>query len=273
VRAQLHTHRGLIGAHPPHDYIYDHALASLAICEAYYFGKSPLIKRVAQNAVNFIVKARNPYGAWRYDVPPIGDNDTSVTGWMIFALASAQDAGLEVDPEALAGGLSWIDEVTDPKSGLVGYDGPNTHSSRTPANTAWPREKGEAMTAVGLLCRVFMKQDPDSTMMLGEKVMERHADRLKQKLPEWDEDGKGCDMYYWYYGTYAMYQMGGPAWKAWNTAMKETVLKHQKTTGDEKGSWDPVGPWGYSGGRVYSTALMTLCIEVYFRYGKVLGAR
>mgnify|MGYP000337542782 CR=1 FL=1 len=31
--------------------------------------------------------------------------------------------------------------------------------------------------------------------------------------------------------------------------------------------------WGWSGGRVYSTALMVLCLEVYFRYGKVLGAR
>ena len=91
-------------------------------------------------------------------------------------------------------------------------------------------------------------------------------------LPKWDENG-GCDMYYWYYGTYAMFQMGGTGWKKWNSAMKEAVLAHQQSDADEKGSWDPVGPWGYSGGRIYSTALMTLCIEVYFRYGKVLGAR
>ncbi|MGK0218771.1 MAG: hypothetical protein ACI9HE_002266, partial [Planctomycetota bacterium] len=58
-----------------------------------------------------------------------------------------------------------------------------------------------------------------------------------------------------------------------NKAMKPAVLSSQRREGHQKGSWDPVGPWGYSGGRVYSTALMVLCLEVYFRYAKVLGAR
>ena len=43
----------------------------------------------------------------------IGDNDTSVTGWMVFALKSAEEAGLQIDPEAFNGSLSWFDEVTD----------------------------------------------------------------------------------------------------------------------------------------------------------------
>jgi hypothetical protein len=83
----------------------------------------------------------------------------------------------------------------------------------------------------------------------------------------------GCDMYYWYYGSYAMFQMGGRHWKAWNKAMKTAVLDSQRQDGAHLGSWDPVGPWGMKGGRVYSTASMVLCLEVYFRYGKVLGAR
>ena len=113
-------------------------------------------------------------------------------------------------------------------------------------------------------------------MLAGEKIMQRHADLLRQKPPVWDEDGFGCDMYYWYYGSYAMYQMGdahGDHWRSWNRAMKRAVLDSQRGDGDLKGSWDPVGPWGGSGGRVYSTALMVLCLEVYFRYARVLGAR
>jgi hypothetical protein len=55
--------------------------------------------------------------------------------------------------------------------------------------------------------------------------------------------------------------------------MKKAVLDSQRKDGAAKGSWDPIGPWGFSGGRVYSTATLVLCLEVYFRYAKVLGAR
>ncbi|HED66412.1 MAG TPA: hypothetical protein ENJ09_12770 [Planctomycetes bacterium] len=270
LRSQQDLDTGLIGEDTSHEFIYDHAIATLAVCEAYYFSKSPIYKGVAQRAINYIARAQNPYSGWRYDVPPSNDSDTSVTGWMIFALTSAQEAGLTVDPAALEGGLAWIDDATDTTTGRVGYQTRGSLSSRTPANEKFPRKYGEAMTAVGLLCRVFLHQDR-STELEGVKILEKHAELLTKTLPRWEE--YGCDMYYWYYGTYAMFQIGGDGWKKWNRAMKEAVLEHQSTEGDEKGSWDPVGPWGFSGGRVYSTALMTLCIEVYFRYGNVLGAR
>ena len=32
-------------------------------------------------------------------------------------------------------------------------------------------------------------------------------------------------------------------------------------------------PWGDEGGRVYSTALLTMCLEVYYRYGRVFGTK
>ena len=80
-------------------------------------------------------------------------------------------------------------------------------------------------------------------------------------------------MYYWYYGTYAMYQMGGRHWRDWSRALEPVLLESQRRDGDFAGSWDPVGPWGFSGGRVYSTALMALCLQVQHRYSRVLGAR
>ena len=135
----------------PH-FVYGHSICTMAMAEAFGMTGSNMLRGPAQKGVDFIATAQNHdpdrgYLGWRYGVKP-GDSDTSVTGWMLFVLASAKDAGLDVDQEAIDGGMSWIDEVTDPKSGLVGYDGPNTQSSRTPANQAWPREKGEAMTAV-----------------------------------------------------------------------------------------------------------------------------
>ena len=269
LRGEQDFENGLIGEEIGHTFIYNHAIAALAISEAYYFSKSPMIKSTAQKAMNYITRARNPYGAWRYDVPPVGDNDTSVTGWMIFALKSAEEAGLKTDPEAFTGGMNWIDEVTDQANGRVGYDSIGSMSSRvTGINDDFPPEHGEAMTAVGLLCRFFVGQEPKDT-----PIMKKHAALMLDKLPTWDPDGKQNDMYYWYYGAYAMYQMGGTHWKKWNTAMKPAVLDSQSREGHLKGSWNPIGPWGYSGGRVYSTAIGVLCLEVYFRYARVLGAR
>jgi len=265
---------GLFGGRIGHAFIYNHAIATLATCEAYYFSQSPLIKTTAQRAAEYIMLARNPYSAWRYDVPPSGESDTSVTGWMVFALKSAEEAKLKVDRESFVGALSWIDEVTDPATGRVGYDSIGSASSRvTRINDHFNEQRGESMTAVGLLCRFFLGQDPDKT-----PIMQKHADLLAASLPKWDADPaakEGTDFYYWYYGSYAMYQMGGDKyWEKWNKAMKTAVVDSQRRDGDEKGSWDAkVDPWGYAGGRVYTTALGVLCLEVYFRYAKVLGAR
>jgi hypothetical protein len=269
LRSRQDADTGLIGGMTSHAFLYDHGIATLALCEAYYFGKSPILKGACQRAVGYILRARNPYAAWRFQVPPNTENDTSVTGWMVFALKSASECGLEVEQEAFLGALGLIDEFTDPQSGRVGYTARGTLSSRVPGlNDHFPEDKGEAMTAVGLLCRFFLAQEPATT-----PIMQRHAELLLRRLPVWDVPGKGCDMYYWYYGSYAMYQMGGRYWDAWNLAMKEAILPSQRTDGEMKGSWDPVGPWGRWGGRVYSTALMVLCLEVYYRYGRVLGAR
>jgi hypothetical protein len=40
----------------------------------------------------------------------------------------------------------------------------------------------------------------------------------------------------------------------------------QRTDGDFAGSWNPRSPWGDYGGRVFSTAVSTLCLEVYYRF-------
>ena len=269
LRGMQDPDSGLIGDKSNHEFLYDHSIATLALCEAYYSSKNPLLKKNCQKAVNYINRARNYNSAWRYQEPGNGENDTSVTGWMVFALKAAEDAKLTIDTDAYAGAKSWFDEVTDTTNGRVGYNEVGSFSSRiTGVNDNYPPQKGEGMTAVALLSRVFMGEDPDSNSML-----KKHGDLLLTKLPEWDPDGLGNDMYYWYYGTYAMYQMGGKYWSQWEATLKPELVDNQTQKGDEKGSWDTNGPWGHAGGRVYSTALMALCIEVYFRYPNVAGAR
>jgi len=135
-------------------------------------------------------------------------------------------------------------------------------------NDHFPPEKAAAMTAAGLFARILTGQDPGD-----DAILAKHADLMLKSLPVWDPERYGCDMYYGYHGSYAMYQMGDKWWKAWNAAMKKAVLHSQIDVGDAKGSWDAVGPWGHFGGRVYSTALCVLCLEVYYRYGRLIEQR
>jgi len=239
--------------------LYDQGIVTLLLSEILASYDSSLIRSAAQCAVNYLMRGRNPYGAWRYDVPPIGNNDTSITSWVVCALAAARRVGLTVDPDCFQGAKNWFNEVTDPGSGRCGYDHIGSMSARIAGrNEDYPAERGEAMTAAALYCRFVMGERPDTS-----ESMRKGAALLQRNLPQWQPSQRGNDMYYWYYGSYAMSQMGGSSWVAWNKALRPAVLESQRRDGASKGSWDPIGPWGYSGGRVYSTSIMALTLATY----------
>src|SRR5678815_761426 len=91
-------------------WLYSHALATIALCEAYGMTGDPSLKDPAQKAVNFIVAAQNKdLGGWRY-APKVG-TDTSVTGWMMMALKSGELAGLEVPSETYQRVSKFLDSA------------------------------------------------------------------------------------------------------------------------------------------------------------------
>ena len=75
-----------------------------------------------------------------------------------------------------------------------------------------------------------------------------------------------------------MFQMGGEYWTEWNRRFRDGLVRLQelKNILDERGwfirgSWDPKDTmWGAQGGRVFSTAMAVLCLEVYYRYSEAL---
>ncbi len=258
---------GLIGGRAGHNFIYNHSLAALALCEAFLLSRQESLREPAQNAVQFILRARNPYKAWRYEVPPNGENDSSITGWMVFVLKTAEDANLNIDKGAYEGATALFNELTDTNTGRCGYVARGEQPARPEGfQDKYPNELSESLTAVALLCRIFMNERPDKS-----PVLTAHADLMLSKLPKWADDGSSNDLYYWYYGAFAMFQMGGKYWKRWNDAMKKALLPSQQVdkAAHTLGSWDPIGPWGHEGGRIYSTAISVLCLEVYYRYAQL----
>jgi hypothetical protein len=257
---------GIFGGKSSQHYQYNHACAALAMVEAWGMTGATPFREPAQKGVAWVLRSQNPYRAWRYGAAD-GDNDSSVTGWMTMVLKSAAMAGLDLEHVALDHAANFIDEMTD-DAGRTGYQTRGGLPARVegPAMTKFPSEKSESLTAVGLLVRIFDGRTAGSD----DKIM-KGADLLAAKPPAWD--GGSVDFYYWYYGTLALFQVGGPRWEKWNGALKTAILAHQNLdkSRDEFGSWDPVDPWSQEGGRVYATALNALCTEVYYRYPRVFG--
>ncbi len=249
---------GCFGNRTAHNFTYSHAICTLAMTEAYALTLFPLFKGPAQKGLEFVSKCRNPSAAWRYGVQP-GDNDSSVTGWMVMAIKSGESAGLRIDPDDYEGARAFLESVTD-VDGRVGYtrrgNGPVRLEGR---EDAFPGRFSEALTAVGVLSRVFMREDPAKS----EKI-EKGADLLLATLPVWEPPR--LDFTYWYLGTLAMYQVSWKHFDHWREAILDAVIETQETEGDEKGSWAPKDAWGDEGGRVYSTAVLTMTLNAATRH-------
>jgi hypothetical protein len=247
---------GLIGERSGHSFHYEHAIATQAICRSLKSAPSDELRNVAQAAVGYVARARNPYSAWRYEYPPTGESDTSITGWMVEALVAGRDAGLEVDEQAFSGALRWVEEITDPNTARVGYDSQGSGSSRIVGlNDRFPTDRSEAMTASGMLTRMNAGQT-----LADAPILARHAGLLRTHPPEWDPAGYSVDEYYWYFGSQAQKRMGGADWDAWRVALQAALLPSQSTAGAEAGSWRAVGAWSSSVGSVMSTSLNALCL-------------
>ncbi|MEW6251835.1 MAG: carboxypeptidase regulatory-like domain-containing protein, partial [Planctomycetota bacterium] len=223
--------------------MYSHGIAAIALCEACGMTSDPRLADPARRAVDFILRARNrTTSGWRY--APGDDGDTSVLGWQMMALKSANLAGLPVPAEAFAAAERWLARVEDP-------DRPGLYAYR-------PGEPASAsMTAEALFVRQLLGAPRDDART-------RNAiEFLAEHLPQW---GPSTNTYYWYYATLAHFHHGGAPWTRWNTALQRELLAHQATGGPAAGSWPPEGEWAAVGGRVYQTALCTLMLEVYYRY-------
>lgn len=246
---------GLIGKQAGLTFMYNHAIATFALLEAQRLLRfeEPVS---AKRAIDYILRARNPYKVWRYH-PHSGENDTSVTGWMVLALSAAKRAGVEIDTDALKYAAAWFEEVTDFATGRCGYTSKEPGSSRPEGAVAkFPPEETEALTALGLLCRLRLGQGSKT-----HPIIDTAAQTILAKPPVWEPEKGKVDYYYWFYGSSALRILGGKQRDQWNQALVPALRRSQATEGHAAGSWNPVGPWGHDGGRVYSTAMALLCLE------------
>ena len=223
--------------------MYCHAMASLALCEAYALTGDETLRGPAERAVRFLVRGRAADGmSWRYE-PGAPTGDTSILGWVILVLKSAKEIGFEVPDSVPTGAERWLRLVSSGRDGGLAAYQPGQPVTAT-------------MTAEAWVCRQFLGVGGP-----GPSSAEAAVHLLEHPPSE------EFNIYYWYYATLGMYQYGGSAWLKWNAELRDQLVSRQRVEGHQAGSWDPdESRWGRYGGRVYTTALATLTLEVYYRY-------
>jgi RNA polymerase sigma factor (sigma-70 family) len=219
--------------------VYANALAGLALCEAYGNSSDPLLKKPAQRAVDYIVSAQSQSGAWGYTAgSPRGD--TSITGWNVQALKSAQMAGLTVPKRTLEKVYTYLDSAHTPDGG---------YSYIAAAGNSTP-----TMTASGVFSRQCLGWGPE------KKELAKGVELLKkQAVPN-----AIISIYHYYYVTQVMNSIGADSWR-WNRKMQDPLVAQQdqgKDRAEWKGSWYSAKDGiGQAGGRLMITSLSLLVLE------------
>jgi hypothetical protein len=231
---------------------YGSALILMALSEACIFGSSSTTEMNA-NAIATMFLDQYAGQGWHYNK---GGQDFSVSGWVALGLKSAKAAELPVMNTEKAKKFweqyrEWVFTQATKDSDGMGYYSPNRKSTH--------------MTWVGMFSRKMLECDSQDIFI--EKATEHSMKWVTDK--KWIGTENMGDVYGVYYGTLASFQVQGKLWKVWDVSMRKTLIPTQRQGSPKElgGSWNPTkGHTAKEGGRVLTTALLALCLEVYYRY-------
>jgi len=256
--------------------LYNDAIATLALAEAYALTHDPVLAPSVRSGVYHLVASQQSCGGWDYTSDmTTGRCDLSITGWVVMALKSASAVGVAI-PDRTVCGIADMMAVHTDVDGQVFYanKGIGTVTDRLAGTLT--RRYGPAMTAVGALVRQLLGWRRNSSILRAQTQLMLGELPDVARLRGGDPTGLHSE-YYWYYGTLAVFNQGDPAWPVWNRAIRDALLRTQDRSispiglrRHSYGSWPAFGQgwgkWGRAGSKVYSTALGVLSLEVYYRY-------
>jgi hypothetical protein len=235
---------------------YSHGIATLALSEAVGMTGDQSLRDPAQLALDYLSGTHHHIpGSWRY-LPGI-DADASAIGWQLAALRSGQLAGLNVEAATLAQIRDFLKERRSAES-------TSTNPVTAVVELAVDLHLGNAPDDQRRQAAV------DEMVAHPPQIAPRPNDvNANETIPP--ADALERDTYYWYYGSQAMYNLGGHQWHAWSQQLYPQLIRSQVSTGRLAGSWDPdrtatSAMWSNGGGRIYLTAMNLLTLEIQNRH-------
>ncbi|HSW45993.1 MAG TPA: prenyltransferase/squalene oxidase repeat-containing protein [Phycisphaerae bacterium] len=214
--------------------MYEHALSTLLLAEAFGVYHKAGLRDTLERAVRLIVTCQNSEGGWRYEPRP-ADADISVTVMQLAALRAATQAGIRVPRETFEAGIRYVKRCAAPQGGFLYQPGVG--------------EPGYARTAAGVCSLLTSGEYSAPEVIKGLQYLQDHKTRERRD--------DAYRLYGFYYAAQAMYLAPDEnQWAEWFPVIRDELLVDQQADGH----------WEGEAGPIYGTAMSVLTLSIPCRY-------
>lgn len=244
---------------------YGHGIATYAICESYAMTKIPFMQLAMEKTIDVIIKGQQQSGGFDYLYAKTDRWDLSVSGWQFQALKAALIAG------------STNEELKKAIENSASFCRTQAYSNYKfkYSNVSGGPGLGGNMTGVGVVTLQLLGYGKSSevTNSLGTINGERLSSykSVLDQPEKWSEIASKS-LYGWYYDTQAIFNSNdskSETWKEWRNTFEKVLMRSQNI----EGYWEIAGDNGEESiggssinGRIMTTCLCSLQLEVYYRY-------
>lgn len=221
--------------------MYNHGIAAVALIEAFRTTGDERLRASVGKAVAYMAGQQLDSGGWGYCRRAGEEANTSISVWQLHALKLAHEAGIADALPAYRRGMRWLGGVMD-GAGSFGYQ----RAGDKPGAS-------DTLTAMGAFCLLGDRRGAS-----GPDVAKVRA-ALKTAASGWDRE---TDFYRWYFLVSALNASGDAQMRGALEPVCRALLSTRNRDGTHGGTWEPIGTWSSVGGRIFSTAMATLCLEV-----------
>ncbi|MFO7871815.1 MAG: zf-HC2 domain-containing protein [Kiritimatiellia bacterium] len=223
--------------------MYNQGMASSALIEACRRLDDKSLEAPVRQALAFIRNQQLDSGGWGYRKAPSETANLSVTAWQIRALVQAEAAGQLDGGNHLNKALFWLAGTMDER-GRFGYQ----QAGDFP-------DGSETLTAMGALC----------LFSAGKEIadMDRLAARTKSALMRAvARQYEQLDYYRQYFLVAAAAAGSDDSLENSLADLKTPLIERRVKSGSLSGTWQPDDTWSSAGGRLYTTCMATLSLEI-----------
>jgi hypothetical protein len=229
-----------------HGTLYAHAIATIALAEAVTLTGDETYRQAVNDAYEYIALSQHKKGGWKYE--PQTPGDMSVTGWQLMAVKACRNAGCSEKSEMMIKAKSFVDSLAHADDAAYGYE------IDPKGDVKIDTRRKPSCTAIGHLMQMYLGSPLESPELLSG------CELLASAGPS------DTDVYFNYYGTLVLHHARSRHWKRWNQTVREHLIRTQQRNGHEDGSWFFPDLHGNVGGRLYTTAMAVMTLEVYYRF-------